>query len=200
MVQGCAGAGCGVQRRDDEHFEDGDTGGVSANDFSQFGTIVDAGGGRGLLLSAILRRATNSRGILFDAESVVEGAQAVLVSAGVSDRCAAIGGSFFESVPAGADAYVLKHIIHVWDDEKSLQILRNVRTAMNPDAKVLIVEAVVPTIASTCRSCSIWKCSAPPTAGSARRRSTPSCCARRVSASPVPFPQSGSPRLSTVAA
>jgi hypothetical protein len=117
---------------------------VSAYDFSQFGTIVDVGGGHGLLVSAILRRAPNSRGILFDAESVPEGAQAVLGSAGVSDRCAAIGGSFFESVPAGADAYVLKHIIHDWDDEKSLQIMRNVRTAMNPDAKVLIVEAVVP--------------------------------------------------------
>lgn len=117
---------------------------VSAYDFTSFGTIVDVGGGHGLLLSEILRQAQNSNGILFDAESVVEGAPAVLEPAGVSNRCAAVGGSFFESVPAGGDAYVLKHIIHDWDDDKSVQILRNVRTAMNPGAKVLIVEAVVP--------------------------------------------------------
>jgi hypothetical protein len=117
---------------------------VAAYDFTPFGTIVDVGGGHGLLLSAILRAAPNSRGILFDAESVVQGAPSVLESAGVSNRCAAVGGSFFESVPAGGDAYVLKHIIHDWDDEKSLAILRNVRTAMNAGAKVLIVEAVVP--------------------------------------------------------
>ena len=65
-------------------------------------------------------------------------------AAGVSDRCTAVGGSFFESVPCGGDAYVLKHIIHDWDDENSVQILRNVRAAINPDGKVLIVEAVVP--------------------------------------------------------
>ena len=117
---------------------------VSAYDFSSFGTIVDVGGGHGLLLSEILRQAHNSSGILFDAESVVEGAPAVLEPAGVSNRCTVVGGSFFESVPAGGDAYVLKHIIHDWDDEKSVQILRNIRTAMNPGAKVLIVEAVVP--------------------------------------------------------
>lgn len=91
-----------------------------------------------------LRESPGSRGILFDAESVVEGAAAVLGPAGVADRCAAVGGSFFESVPAGGDAYVLKHIVHDWDDEKSLQILRSVRTAMNSDAKLLIVESVVP--------------------------------------------------------
>ncbi len=117
---------------------------VAAYDFSPFGTIVDVGGGHGLLLSAILRQAPDSRGILFDAESVVEGAPAVLEPAGVSARCTTVAGSFFESVPAGGDAYVLKHIIHDWDDEKSLQILRNVRAAMNPGAKVLIIEAVVP--------------------------------------------------------
>jgi O-methyltransferase domain len=117
---------------------------VAAYDFSRFGTIVDVGGGHGLLLTAILREAPDSRGILFDADSVVEGAPSVLESASVSARCTTVGGSFFESVPAGGDAYVLKHIIHDWDDEKSLQILRNVRAAMNPDARVLSVEAVVP--------------------------------------------------------
>jgi hypothetical protein len=117
---------------------------VTAYDFSGFGTIVDVGGGHGLSLSAILRRSPKSRGILFDAESVVAGAPAVFEAADVSDRCATVGGSFFDSVPAGGDAYVLKHIVHDWDHEKSLPILRNVRAAMKPDAKVLIVEAVVP--------------------------------------------------------
>ena len=117
---------------------------VAADDFSRVGTIVDVGGGHGLLIAEILRQAPNSKGILFDAESVIDGAPTVLGPAGVSDRCAAVVGSFFESVPAGGDAYVLKHIVHDWDDEKSVQILRNVRAAMNPDAKVLIVETVVP--------------------------------------------------------
>lgn len=117
---------------------------VSAYDFSVFQTIVDVGGGHGLLLAEILRHARNSKGILFDSESVIEGAPSVLQPAGVADRCTTVGGSFFESIPAGGDAYLLKHIIHDWDDEKSVQILRNVRTAMNPDAKVLIIEAVVP--------------------------------------------------------
>ncbi|MDX1884929.1 methyltransferase [Mycolicibacterium sp. 120270] len=117
---------------------------VSAYDFSGFHTIVDVGGGHGLLLAEILRQAKTSKGILFDADSVIEGAPSVLEPAGVADRCTTVAGSFFESVPAGGDAYLLKHIIHDWDDEKSVQILRNVRTAMNPNAKVLIIEAVVP--------------------------------------------------------
>jgi O-methyltransferase domain/Dimerisation domain len=117
---------------------------VAAYNFSRFGTIVDVGGGHGMLLNAILRSSPNARGILFDAESVVEGASTVLGAAGVADRCEVIGGSFFDSVPAGGDAYTLKHIIHDGDDEKSVQILRNIRTAMNAGAKVLIVELVIP--------------------------------------------------------
>jgi hypothetical protein len=108
---------------------------VAAYDFSGFGTIVDVGGGHGLLLSAILCESPNTGGILFDAESVVAGAPAVFEAARVSDRCTTVGGSFFESVPCGGDAYVLKHIVHDWDDENSLQILLNVRAAINPDGK-----------------------------------------------------------------
>jgi len=92
---------------------------VAAYDFTRFGTIVDIGGGHGLLLAEILRKSPNSKEILFDAESVVEGAPSVLEPAGVSERCTAVGGSFFESVPGGGDAYVVKHIIHDWDDERS---------------------------------------------------------------------------------
>ena len=161
---------------------------VAAYDFSRFGTIVDVGGGHGLLLSAILAKWPETRGILFDAESVVAGAPAVLELQGVSDRCTAVGGSFFESVPAGGDAYVLKHIIHDWDDEKSLQILRNVRAAMTADAKLLIIESVVrTTTVSTCRNCSTWKCWWPPRVRNARKRSTPTVDAGRASATHAPF-------------
>ncbi len=115
-----------------------------AYDFTDVGTIVDVGGGHGRLLAAILQRWPQSHGILFDSESVVEGAPAVLDSAGVADRCSVVGGSFFESVPAGGDAYVLKHIVHDWDDSTVLQILRKVRAAMSRSAKLLVLESVVP--------------------------------------------------------
>jgi hypothetical protein len=117
---------------------------VGAYDFSRFGTIVDVGAGHGLLLSAILEKYPTTRGILFDSPSVVEGAPTLLKAAGVSQRCEIIGGSFFESVPAGGDVYVLKHIIHDWNDDDALRILHNVRAAMTPHAKLLLVEMVVP--------------------------------------------------------
>ncbi|MDT5236894.1 MAG: hypothetical protein QOF47_2881 [Mycobacterium sp.] len=117
---------------------------LAAYDFTGVGTIVDVGGGHGRLLAAILQKWPQAHGILFDAESVVEGAPAVLDAAGVADRCTAVGGSFFESVPSGGDAYVLKHIVHDWDDSTALAILRNVRAAMSRDAKLLVIESVVP--------------------------------------------------------
>ncbi len=117
---------------------------LAAYDFSRFGTIVDVGGGHGRLLGAILQKWPQTRGILFDAESVVAGAPAVLGAAGVLDRCAVVGGSFFDSVPSDGDAYVLKHIVHDWGDDESLQILRNVRAAIPAHAKLLIIESVVP--------------------------------------------------------
>lgn len=117
---------------------------LAVYDFSSFGTIVDVGGGYGRLLAAILQKWPQTRGILFDSDSVVVGAPEVLDVAGVSDRCSVVDGSFFESVPSGGDAYLLKHIVHDWGDDESLQILRNVRTAMTDDAKLLIIESVVP--------------------------------------------------------
>jgi len=117
---------------------------LAAYDFSGFSTIVDVGGGHGRLLAAILRKAPRAHGILFDAESVVAGAQPVLDDAGVAGRCAVVGGSFFESVPASGDAYVLKHIVHDWDEFKVLEILRNVRRAMATGAKLLLIETVIP--------------------------------------------------------
>ena len=117
---------------------------LAAYDFSRFGTIVDVGGGHGRLLAAILRKAPQSRGILFDAQSVVAGAPALLDAAGVADRTAVVGGSFFESVPSGGDAYVLKHIVHDWDESKVLEILRNVRSAMAANTRLLVIETVIP--------------------------------------------------------
>jgi hypothetical protein len=117
---------------------------VAAYDFARFDTVVDVGGGHGMLLSAILRKSPNTRGILFDFDSVVEGAPALLEAAGVIDRCETVGGSFFEHVPSGGDAYILKHIVHDWNDEDAIRILRNVRAAMKPDTTLLLVEMVVP--------------------------------------------------------
>ena len=117
---------------------------IPAYDWAEFGLIADVGGGLGRLLSAILRSAPQSRGVLFDLPSVVEGAGPVLAEAGVADRCAVEGGSFLDSVPDGADAYVLKSIIHDWDDGTAEKILRNVRNATAPNGRLLLLEAVLP--------------------------------------------------------
>jgi hypothetical protein len=84
---------------------------VSAYDFSEFGVVVDVGGGHGTLLAAILARHPKVRGILFDQPHVVEGASAVLGAAGVAERCEIVAGSFFEAVPAGGNAYILQTVI-----------------------------------------------------------------------------------------
>lgn len=113
---------------------------LDAYDFGRFATIVDVAGGNGTLLAAVLAAHPASRGILFDQAHVVSGAEPILEAAGVLDRCEIVAGSFFESVPAGADAYVLKWIIHDWEDEESVAILRTCRAAMSPDAVVLVIE------------------------------------------------------------
>ena len=117
---------------------------VRAYDFSRFDTVVDVGGSTGALLTAILQAYPGARGVLFDLPHVVAGAGPVLAEAGVADRCAVIGGSFFEFVPTGGDAYVLKYVIHDWDDERSTAILRRCREAMTPGAVLLVIEQVMP--------------------------------------------------------
>lgn len=117
---------------------------VPAYDFTDRKLIVDVGGGHGALLAAVLEQTPNARGVLFDLPSVIAGAGAPLEVAGVSARCERQGGSFFESVPAGGDAYLLKSIIHDWDDEQSVQILRTVRAAIAPGGKLLLFELVLP--------------------------------------------------------
>src|SRR5947209_10194606 len=117
---------------------------VEAYDFSRFGTIVDVGGGQGQLLGAILQRNPGLRGILFDQSHVVAGAADLLAGLGVEDRCTVTAGSFFERVPDGGDAYLLKFIIHDWDDESAAAILETVARAMRPGATLLVVDRGLP--------------------------------------------------------
>jgi hypothetical protein len=116
---------------------------VAAYDFSQFPTIVDVVGGRGTLLAGILRKATSSRGVLYDAERSTADAPAVFDAAGVSGRVTIENGTYFDKLPAGADAYVLKHILHDFAEEECLALLSNVREAIAPDGKMLVVEYVL---------------------------------------------------------
>lgn len=117
---------------------------VEAYDFSRINRLVDIAGGHGLLLAGILKANPHLRGVLFDLPFVIESAGALLDEQGVSDRVELVSGNFFESVPAGADAYMMKHIIHDWDDESSIKILKHIRAAMSESGKVLIIEMVVP--------------------------------------------------------
>ena len=113
-------------------------------DFSNFKTIVDVGGGNGALLTAVLNAAPAAKGIVFDEEYVVEETRKALLAKSLESRCTVQGGSFFEGIPGGADAYLMKMILHDWNDEQSLQILKNCSKAMNPDSKLLVIEAVIP--------------------------------------------------------
>ncbi len=111
--------------------------------FGELGKICDVGGGRGSLLSEILLHHPRLRGVLCDAPGVLESAKALLAQRGVADRVELAAGSFFDEVPKGADAYLLKNILHDWDDARSITILQNCRAAMARGQKVLIVEALV---------------------------------------------------------
>jgi len=117
---------------------------VDAYDFRRFSTIVDVGGGRGSLLAGILKTHPTGSGILFDQPAVVANAPSVLASAGVADRCTVVGGSFFDSVPAGGDAYILSVVIHDWDDEPAITILGTCRRAMRSSSRLLLIERVLP--------------------------------------------------------
>jgi hypothetical protein len=117
---------------------------LDAYDFSGIATLADIGGGNGSVLTAVLQRYPAVQGIHFDLPGVAERARTAIAAAGLAGRCRVIAGNFFESVPAGADAYLLRHIIHDWDDDRSLTILRNCRTAMAAGGKLLVVEGVVP--------------------------------------------------------
>jgi hypothetical protein len=114
-----------------------------AYDFSAFETLVDVGGGHGALMAAVVNQHPRVRGVVFDRPEVVAKAPALLSAEGVADRVRVEAGDFLASVPAGANGYIMKHIIHDWDDEHCVRILSNCRTAMAPGGTVLIVEQVV---------------------------------------------------------
>jgi O-methyltransferase domain len=116
---------------------------VEAYDFAEIGTLIDVGGSTGNLLATILAANPHVRGIVFDLPAVEAHARRLFEERSVSSRCEFIGGSFFEGVPSGGDAYVLSHVINDWPEEKCLSILRNVRKAMSAHARLLVIEQVI---------------------------------------------------------
>jgi len=117
---------------------------AASYDFSPFRKLVDIGGGNGSLLIGILNANPNLHGIVFDLPHAADKARAKIAKAGLQSRCDAVGGDFFTEVPAGADAYIIKHVIHDWNDDRATAILRSVHRAMPPQAKLLIAEGVYP--------------------------------------------------------
>jgi hypothetical protein len=116
---------------------------AEAYDFSRVRTVIDVGGGQGALLASILRAHPHLRGMLLDLPAAISQSEDVLRAAGVAGRCERVARSFFENVPAGADAAILSRILHNWSDEESLTILRNCREALPQNGKLLVIEYVI---------------------------------------------------------
>ena len=117
---------------------------AAAYDFRRLRTVVDVGGGSGALLIGLLEANPHLHGIVFDQPDVAARARTQLARAGLADRCDAVAGDFFKDVPAGGDAYLLKHVIHDWDDARATTILGHCRRAMRADGTLLLVEGVYP--------------------------------------------------------
>ena len=117
---------------------------AAAYDFTPFRTIVDLGGGHGQLLALMLGAAPAAKGVLLEREAVVAGAEEPLRTAGVLDRCRLEAGSFFETAPDDGDLYVMRRVVHDFDDDDVVAILTNVRGHMPPGARLLLIESVVP--------------------------------------------------------
>jgi hypothetical protein len=117
---------------------------AAAYDFSGIGTLIDIGGGTGNLLTTILQANPQLRGMLYDLPHVAAQARDLIASRGLTERCAVKEGSFFDALPEGGDAYMLSHIIHDWDEASCIKILTNIRNAMKPASRLLLVEMVIP--------------------------------------------------------
>jgi orsellinic acid C2-O-methyltransferase len=117
---------------------------AAAYDFSAFERVADVGGGNGALLIGILRATPRLLGMVFDLPHVAARARKAIEGVGLSDRCDVVEGSFFDAVPEGADAYLLKHVIHDWDDERATSILEKCRAVVPTAGRLLIVEGVYP--------------------------------------------------------
>lgn len=117
---------------------------IAAAGLSRFGTVADLGGGDGTLMAEILRAHPGAQGVLFDVPRGLAAAPPALTAAGLAPRCRVVSGDFFDSVPAGADAYLLKHILHDWQDKQATAILRNIRDVISPHGRVLVIERMLP--------------------------------------------------------
>lgn len=117
---------------------------VDTYDFSDIGTLVDVGGGHGTLISVIAKHNPHLKGVLFDLPHVVAGAPEVLARHSVADRVSVVGGDFFSGQAPSGDAHIMSHILHDWDDERSIKILQGCRNAVKEGAKLLVVEMVIP--------------------------------------------------------
>lgn len=123
---------------------------VKAYDFSRFETVVDVGGGDGTLMAAILETCPRARGVVFERATAVERAKRQIAGSGLADRCQVECGDFFRFVPPGGDAYVLSRVLHAFDDQACIEILKSCRAAMGKDAVLLIIERVVPPGGAPC--------------------------------------------------
>lgn len=117
---------------------------LDAYDLSGIGVLADVGCGNGEVMTTVLKRYPGMQGVLFDRPAVIERTRANLEAAGLAGRWEVRAGDFFESVPAGADAYLLRHVIHDWDDDRSVAVLRNCRAAAGKRGRLLVVEGIVP--------------------------------------------------------
>ena len=115
---------------------------LATYEFGARSTVIDVGGGNGVLLLALLKQHPHVRGVLFDLPYVIAAAPPAIAAAGVADRCETVAGSFFESIPAGGDIYLLRSVLHDWDDARALEILRHCRHAVSSAAHLLIVEVL----------------------------------------------------------
>jgi hypothetical protein len=120
---------------------------VAAYDFAGVERIVDVGGGRGVLLAAILATNDSMRGVLFDRDAAVEDGLGFLNATGLADRVEGVTGDFFDAVPTGADAYLLSRVLHDWDDVDAARVLVTCRAAMGPGSRLLVVDAILPEVA-----------------------------------------------------
>ncbi len=116
---------------------------VANYSFAEVKTVVDVGGGAGILIAAILRNNPHLKGILLELPHVIKKALPVLKNVGASDRCQLVEGDFFTTIPTTGDVYLLKNVLHNWDDEKAIAILRNCRRAMGQKGKLLVIERVI---------------------------------------------------------
>ncbi len=116
---------------------------LSAFPFKRFRNIIDIGGGEGLFLASILSRAPKTRGVIFDLQGVLSRTSEIIESHSLAGRMVSVGGDFFEGVPGDGDLYILKSVLHDWDDDSSVKILRNVHKVMDQKSRLLIIESVL---------------------------------------------------------